>query len=430
MKLLYRITWTISIALLIFFAIWGTLFYYIIVDEINDETDDSLEHYSEYIITQALAGKQLPEKENGTNNSYYITEVTAEYAAIKPAVRFLDESIYIQSRMEEEPARVYKTIFKNSEGRYYELTVMVPTFEKNDLKNTILFWIIALYIILLLAIIVVNTVVLQRSLKPLYTILNWLDKLALNKETPPLTINSDITEFQKLSEALLRSAQRNAEMYEQQSLFIGHASHELQTPIAIAQNRLELLADESNLTEEQLIQILKTRKSLENISKLNKTLLLLTKIENNQFPDSKDININELLKSLSSDFNEAYGFLNIDYNIKEETDLVIKMNETLAYVLFSNLIKNAYNHNSNNGQVQIVITSNNIDIVNTAVYGALNPEYIFRRFYQGSKKEGSTGLGLSLVESICKLYKMKISYCFEDNMHYFKVSIPDHIIIR
>ena len=430
MKLLYRITSTISIALLLFFAVWGTLFYYIIIDEINDETDDSLEHYSEYIITQALAGKQLPEKENGTNNSYYITEVTTEYANSNPAVRFLDENIYIQARMEEEPARVYKTIFKNSEGRYYELTVMVPTFEKNDLKNTILFWIIALYIILLLAIIVVNTIVLQRSLKPLYTMLNWIDKLALNKETPPLTIDSGITEFQKLSEALLRSAQRNAEIYDQQSLFIGHASHELQTPIAIVQNRLELLADEPGLTEQQLMQILKTKKSLESISKLNKTFLLLTKIENNQFPDSKEIDINELLKSLSSDFNEAYGYLNIDFDIKEETNLKIMMNESLAYVLFSNLIKNAYNHNHKGGQVQIIITPNNINIANTATHGALNPEYIFRRFYQGSKKEGSTGLGLSLVDSICKLYKMNISYSYNNEIHYFDITIPEYIHIN
>ncbi len=430
MKLLYRILFNISIALLVLFAIWGTLFYYIIIDEINDETDDSLEHYSEYIITRALAGEKLPEKDNGTNNSYHIIEVTADYAESTPGIQFLDEAIYLHSRGETEPARIYKTIFKNSEGRFFELTVMIPTIEKKDLKETVLFWIILLYVVLLLAIVFVNALVMRRSLQPLYTMLAWLNELRINKETPPLNVKSDISEFKKLSEALLRSAHRNAEMYEQQSLFIGHASHELQTPLAIAQNRLEILADDSSLSESQLVQILKTKRSLESISKLNKTLLLLTKIENKQFPDSKEININDLLRSLSGDFSEAYGHLTIECVIKEDARLKIMMNETLAFVFLSNLIKNAYNHNYKGGKVSITVKSGSIRISNTAESGALNPEYIFRRFYQGSKREGVAGLGLSLVESICKLYSMKILYLFEDGMHHFEVDIPEALIVR
>jgi signal transduction histidine kinase len=430
MKLLHRINLNISIALLILFALWGTIFYYLIIDEINDETDDSLEHYSEYIITQALAGEKLPEKENGTNNSYYITEVNAEYANKNPSVRYLDDNIYIQSRMEEEPARIYKTIFKNSENRYFELTVMIPTIEKEDLKKTILSWIVILYVILLLVIILINSVVLHYSLRPLYTMVNWLDNFTLKKETPPLHIDSEISEFQKLSEALLRNAHRNTKMYEQQSRFIGHASHELQTPIAIALNRLEILADEPDLTESQLSQIIKTKNSLANIAKLNKTLLLLTKIENNQFPESKEIDVNRFLKSLTDDFNEAYAHFEINFVMKENAGLKIRMNEMLASVLFSNLIKNAYVHNFPRGQVMISVVSDFIKFSNTAAHGALNPEYIYQRFYKSSKNEGSTGLGLSLVKSICRLYKIKILYTFENEMHHFNIQIPDALIVQ
>lgn len=430
MNLLHRININISIALLILFAIWGTVFYYLIIDEINDETDDSLEHYSEYIIIQALAGEKLPENENGTNNSYYLTKVTTEYAENNPTVKFLDDEVYIQARKETEPARIYKTIFKDREGQYYELTVMIPTIEKKDLKETMLSWIIILYIILLLVIILINTFVLRHSLRPLYTMVNWLDRLTLQKDTPPLHIDSGISEFRKLSEALLRSARRNAEMYEQQSRFIGHASHEFQTPIAVALNRLEILADEPDLTQSQLSQILKTKKSLENISKLNKTLLLLTKIENNQFPENKEIDVNHLLKSLADDFNEAYTHLSIHSVIEENGGLKIMMNEMLAFVLFSNLIKNAYIHNQPKGQVTISIASNTVMFSNTATNGALNPEYIYRYFYKNQKSGGSTGLGLSLVESICKLYKIEIAYLFENKMHHFKIKIPDTLILR
>ncbi|MDR0394434.1 MAG: HAMP domain-containing histidine kinase [Tannerella sp.] len=430
MKLLHRINLNISIALLILFACWGTIFYYLIIDEINDETDDSLEHYSEYIITQALAGEKLPEKESGTNNSYYITEITAEYAKNNPSVRYLDDNIYIQSRMEKEPARIYKTIFRNSENRYFELTVMIPSIEKEDLKKTILFWIVILYVILLLVIILINSTVLRYSLRPLYTMVNWLDKLTLKKETPPLHINSGIFEFGKLSEALLRSAYRNAKMYEQQSRFIGHASHELQTPVAIALNRLEILADEPDLTESQLSQIIKTKDSLANIAKLNKTLLLLTKIENNRFPENKEIDLNRLLKSLTDDFNEAYAHLEINFIMEEHADLKMMMNEMLASVLFSNLIKNAYIHNYPKGRVTISVMPGSITFGNTSEHGALNPEYIYQHFYKKSKNEASSGLGLSLVKSICRLYKIKIVYTFENEMHHFSIQIPDVPVVR
>ncbi len=105
MKLVYRITSRISVVLLIVMAVWAMLFYLIIVEEINDETDDSLEEYSEYIITHALAGEPLPSENNGTNNSYYITEVTPAYAAQHPAVGYYDEMIYIESEGESDPAR-------------------------------------------------------------------------------------------------------------------------------------------------------------------------------------------------------------------------------------------------------------------------------------------------------------------------------------
>lgn len=295
MRLLHRITLHISIALLLLFAVWATLFYYITVDEINDETDDSLEEYSEYIIRRALTGEKLPENDNGTNNSYHISKVTREYALQTPSTEFLDQTVYIRSKNETEPARIYKTIFRDKEDNYYQLTVTFPTFEKKDLKETILYWLILLYVLLLVSIIILNIFVHRRSLKPLYTMLKWLDNVQLSNTPPLLEVDTGITEFRKLSEALTRNACRNAEIYEQQSLFIAHASHELQTPIAIAQNRLEMLSNDSALTEAQLSQILKTKQAVESLSKLNKTLLLLARIENQQFPESEQIDVQKFL---------------------------------------------------------------------------------------------------------------------------------------
>ena len=421
MKLLYRITWRISVALLFLSAAWGMVFYFAIINEINDETDDSLEDYSEFIIVRALPGEKLPEQNNGTNNSYYINEVPEEYAVLYPSERFIDDEVYIYSEHETEPARILKTIFRNSENRYYELTVLIPTIEKSDLKETILTWIVILYLILLISIIAVNAIVLRRSLRPLYAMLDWLNRLRLGKEIPPLELDSDISEYKKLSEELMRSAQRNNEMYEQQSLFIGHASHELQTPIAVAQNRLELLAEDPDLSDTQMEQIVKTIRSLEDISKLNKTLLLLTKIENKQFPNTEIVDINSVVCSISEDFAEAYASHEIEFQLSETAHLKMEMNRMLASVLFGNLLKNAFIHSEKHGMVAVTISEEGVRIANTASSGALNPEYIFRRFYQESMSKGTAGLGLSLVDSIAKLYGITVSYLFMDGMHVFDV---------
>ena len=423
MKLTYQIIFRISIALLILMAVWSGFFYYIIIDEINDETDDSLEAYSEFIITRALAGESLPDRDNGTNNSYYISEVSEKYANLHPGISYSDEMIYIHSLKETEPARILRTIFKDANNHYYELTVAIPTIEKDDLQETILWWIIILYVILLLAIIVINIWVLYKSLRPLYTLLGWLDEFTVGKELPPLNNDTKVTEFRKLNEAILRSGKRNREVYEQQKLFIGHASHELQTPLAICGNRLEILSNDPDLTEKQLEEIMKTRQTLDHIVKLNKTLLLLTKIDNNQFPERSEININDLLKKLIDDYSEVYAYRGIEVNYIENDTLTFKMNDVLASILFSNLLKNAYNHNRNNGKIMITVNSAQVQFSNTGNDRALNADEIFKRFYQGSKKEGSTGLGLALVESISKLYNIHISYNFFEGDHLFTLKI-------
>lgn len=421
MKLVYRITSRVSIALLLLMAVWATLFYFVIAEEINDEIDDSLEDYSELIIIRALAGEPLPSEDNGTNNSYHISEVTPDYAARHPAIRYHDEMAYIHSKRETEPARILKTIFRDSENKYYELTVSIPTIEKSDLQEAILYWIIVLYIGLLAIIIGLNWVILQRNFKPLYKLLNWLDGFSVEKKFTEPDINSNTTEFQKLIDAVVRSARRNIETYEQQKAFIGHASHELQTPLAVCLNRLEMLAEEPQLTEKQLEAILKTRQSLGYAVKLNKTLLLLTKIENKQFPEKKESNVNELIRSLTDDYSEVYANRNLSVAIHEGARLTIEINETLASVLFGNLLKNAFVHNHNKGSIDISISRTSVFIVNTGSHEALNEDLIFNRFYQVSKTEGSTGLGLSLAKSVCNLYGIDIRYCFLDKKHVFSL---------
>ena len=144
MKLIYYIILRITLALTLILTIWAVFFYVTMIDEVNDEVDDSLEDYSETIIIRALAGEELPSENNGSNNQYYLTEVTKEYAGNRNDIQYKDSMVYIVEKGETEPARILTTIFKNDEGRYYELTVSTPSIEKDDLKDAIQVWIIFL----------------------------------------------------------------------------------------------------------------------------------------------------------------------------------------------------------------------------------------------------------------------------------------------
>ena len=421
MKLVNRITYRLSAALLILFAVWGALFYFIMIEEINDEADDTLEDYSEVIISRKRRGIDMPGYGNGTNNQHYIMEVSEKYAEKYRKDRFSDEMVYIKEKEETEPARVLKTIFEDEDGLFYELTVSMPTIEKDDLKATILSWMIILYGVLLAAIVIINAIVSHNSLKPLYKLLGWLDGYRLGTPGVPLNNETSVTEFRKLNEAVKRNTERNEKMYEQQKEFISNASHELQTPLAVCRNRLEMLAEDNRLTEEQLEELGKTMQSVDGMIKLNKTLLLLTKIENGQFPEISEISVNRLAERTVEDYSEIFSYKNISCVLSETAEFTIEMNETLASVMISNLIKNAFFHTADNGEIIIDISSDSFIISNTSNGTPLDREKIFKRFYKKAGNEKSTGLGLSLSASVCARYGLTLEYSFEKNMHIFKI---------
>ena len=421
MKLIYRITLRLSISLLGLLSLWALFFYLILVDEINDETDDALEDYSEQIITRALGGEPLPPADNGTNNTYYITSVTSDYAREYDDIRYFNEMVYIAALEEEEPARVLKTVFRDQNDQYYELTVAIPTFEGEDLRLTILEWLLILYFLLLLAIVGINVWVFYRSLRPLYTLLEWLDSFNVGRPTPPLDNPTPITEFRKLNEAALRSARRNEELFDQQKQFIGNAAHELQTPLAVCQNRLEALLDDDTLSEHQLSELLKTMGTLDSLVRLNKTLLLLSRIDNGQYPQTAPVDLGALIARLSDNFQEIYAHLGIALQLSRPASLIAELNPELASILLSNLLKNAFVHNRPGGHIDITVLSDRIILRNTGDETPLDASRIFDRFYRGSAREGSSGLGLALVRSICTLYQITIRYSFDKQEHVFEL---------
>lgn len=421
MKLFHLVLWRISLALIVVLTVWAGFFYMAVVEEVNDEVDDTLEDYSEGLIIRALSGEDMPTASNGSNNQYYLYEVSESYAASHPQITYRDEMVFITEKSETEPARVLITIFRTEDERYMELVVYTPTIEKLDLLRAILGWIIFLYVLLLLIILSINIWVFRKNMKPLYVLLKWLDSSQLGKKNEPLENTTKITEFRKLNAATMAFAERGEKLFEQQKTFIGNASHEMQTPLAICRNRLEMLMEDETLTEHQLNELIKTHQTLENLTRMNRSLLLLCKIENEQFADTRSVCLNDILAHYLDDYKEVYAYRNITVTVTTDSSFCVEMNDSLVSVLVTNLLKNSFVHNIDGGFIYIKITANTFEISNTGEK-PLDRERIFERFYQGQKKEGSTGLGLALVDSICKANHLTIDYTYVENRHIFTIS--------
>ncbi len=420
MKLLH----VIGIRLLFFttlvLAFWSVLFYRSIMQEISDEVDDALEDYAESIIIKETRGEKLPSVSNGSNNQFFLRKVTEEYADSHPKTQFEDRDVYVKEINEYVPARIYTYIYKGSDGSWNEIEVSTPHVDKEELREEIFSWLMFLLTAILLVIVVVNVWAIKNSMRPLQNLLKWLDAYRLGKDNQPLDNPTNISEFIKLNEAAVQSMARNEKLFEQQKQFIGNAAHELQTPIAVCINRLEMMLDDDTLSEHQIEELGKTLQTLGNLSRLNRSLLLLSKIENGQFNDNKLIDLSAQLASLLADYEDIYSHRQISVEMQVKAPFIVKMDESLSSVLLSNLIKNAYIHNLDGGKISISMNHNELRISNTGSY-PLDEKKVFNRFYNSGKKT-STGLGLSIAKAICTQYNLHIRYRFGEGRHLFIVS--------
>lgn len=421
MRLLHVITLRLSLLATLILFCWSVFFYYTIMNEVNDEVDDSLEDYAEMIIIRSVRNEALPTASSGSNNQFFLREITPQYAAQTPHVRYEDRDVFIEEKDEFEPARVLTYIFQNDDGKFFEIEVSTPHIDKKDLRGAIFYWIVFLFLAILLCILLLNLWTIGHSMRPLRKLLRWLDKYRVGEDNRPLDNPTKIYEFRKLNEVVKESIERTEVAYEQQKMFIGNASHEMQTPLAICNSRLEMLLEDPSLTERQMEEIVKTRQTLEQLSRMNRSLLLLTKIDNGQFADVADVNFTESIQRLLPDYEMVYASKNIRLQTELQGDFIVRMDESLAQTLLSNLLKNAFVHNHEGGEITIKATTDSLLFENTGAPESLNRDYIFERFYHSSDNRQSLGLGLAVVKAICQRYGLRIDYAFNNGKHAFTI---------
>lgn len=421
MKLVYKITLTLIVPLVVTLGLWGWLSYRTMERKIHADTDMILKEYSDAIIARKLSGMELPERFNGAYNTYYIKEVSPEYAAQNPAVEYGEAEVSLKTQEEFASSRIRKQIFKDKDGQYYEISVSLPTFEQETLVEHVLWWTGVLFVALLIALLAIGILVINYNLKPFKALMDWMDRYVPGHVGEPVPDNTDVLEFRKLAATVQKAVDRFEHEYEERRIFIGNASHELQTPLAVCSNRIELMLDRPGLDEDIAGELVKLHRSMQHLIRLNRTLLLLSKIENGQFPETVDVDLGAMIRDGISLNDEIYSYKSIASVLEEDGTLISCMNEQMASVLVNNLLKNAYVHSPDGGKVLVTVNENGFSVRNSGT-AALDRSRIFSRFYlPGGRKEGSTGLGLALAYTVCDRNGMELSYDFVDNHHIFSV---------
>lgn len=422
MKLSRRIIMSISIALVVLFAIWAIVFTQTAKRQIYSHIDLLLTQQSDKIITRFIENDSLPNSLSGMSGTmeFFIEKVSPEYAQSHQIPLFQTDEEFIDDIQEDEIVREMSSVFQKR-GIDYELTLSTHVFAWNDTLDFAIFSILTLAVALLIAIILIVSFIIIGNMRPLYRLTDWLRSRKDTEEVPKPDSRIKVQEFKEIETAVLEASERSKQVFEEQKRFIGNASHEIQTPIAICRNRLELLVDETQLDEHQLTEIEKTLDTLGYISRLNKSLLLLSKIDNHQFKEETEIEINKVVNQALENLEEIYESTKVGVLVAEKQRIIVHMDPTLASSLVNNLLKNAFIHNLQGGSIAITLSDNTLTIGNTGKNEALDAESVFKTFYRKGENTHSTGLGLAIAKAICTEYGFEINYQFIENQHTFSV---------
>lgn len=258
--------------------------------------------------------------------------------------------------------------------------------------------------------------------KPFRKTLDQLKTFNLNQQTKIDFEETEIKEFDELNQSLSKLIDQNISVYKTQKEFTENASHELQTPLAILKNKLDILLQNQDLTEKQYQIAEEMNKALTRSSRINRNLLLLAKIDNSQFDNSELIRFDELLNQSIEILQEHFEQKNITVKSEISPNVEVKGNSSLMEVLINNLILNAIRHTSSNGLINIRLTNLVFEVSNSGTE-KLNEDLLFKRFSKLSADNRGSGLGLAIIKQICILQNWKINYRFENNLHLFSIDL-------
>ncbi|TDW96226.1 sensor histidine kinase [Dinghuibacter silviterrae] len=395
------------------------VFYFSIKSLVSEDADEHLQTIEASVrqkIVQAVQTRTL------TQLAFADQDVTLSPGNGSLAFDTLtDEDIYDSVVHEHVPYRVLTSQFMVG-GTPYLLRIRSSMLDSQDLIENIVYVQVVLLLILLCGLLLINRRLSKRLWKPFYSTLERLRQYAVEQgESLPLA-PTEVIEFRDLNRSLKELTLRAHAAYKAQKEFTENAAHEVQTPLAVLQSKLELLMQTRPLTEEQAGLIGDLANAIQRLSRLNKSLVLLTRIENHQIKDTELILVGGILEKSLANLQGPAGGHQIDVTKDIQGDPVVEANRSLLEVLVGNLLSNAFRHNKAQGAIYITLTKNQLKVRNTGRPAALDPQRIFQRFYKESQDRNSIGLGLQIVFQIAAFYGWALEYGYQEGLHTFIIS--------
>ena len=331
------------------------------------------------------------------------------YEAIRPNKYDLDDG--------EDRFRCLKSYIEIN-GQPYQLTIETNVEESDETFVAVAVVTLLFFILLILGFILLNRRIATKTWKPFYHTLRSLQSFELSRDSVLNLSSTDIQEFQELNQSLELLVKKNVDTYQQQKSFTENASHELQTPIALLKSKIDLLFQEKDITPEMLVILNGIEAPLLRLSRINKNLLLLAKVENHQYNEKEQLNVNSYIESSLSLFEDYINDKNLIINNNIKDPIVISANSFLLETLINNFLSNAIRHTTSGGHIAIKLEDRRLFFCNSGIT-ALKTRHLFERFSTTSKDKISSGLGLAIIKEIANKYNWKVSYCFENGYHTF-----------
>ncbi|BAP31642.1 putative two component sensor histidine kinase [Chryseobacterium sp. StRB126] len=327
---------------------------------------------------------------------------------------------FISEQKKERYRSLEKVIY--IQGKPYLFTIQTNIEESHETIAFIAMITTFFFIMIVIGLLYLNRRLSKSIWKPFRDTLDQLKTFNLNSQNridfPP----SDTAEFEELNQSLSKLIDRNISVYKTQKEFTENASHELQTPLAIIKNKLDLLLQDRDLTEKQYRIVEDMNKALTRSSRINKNLLLLAKIDNHQFDNSETISFDQMLNQSIDILEEHFEQKNIEVEKNIMPDIKVNGNSSLTEIMINNLILNAIRHTAPNGTISIQLTGSVFQVSNSGTQ-QLDGELLFKRFSKLSADSNGSGLGLSIIQEICKFHHWTISYQFENGHHIFSIRL-------
>lgn len=308
------------------------------------------------------------------------------------------------------------------EGDKYVFSAKVNLIENESVLVGIIRLFAVILIFLLAGLFLITRFLSLRLWKPFYTTLHQIERFEIDKRTQPSLPNVDVEEFERLNNAISKLIKKNTSIYASHTEFIENASHELQTPLAIFKALLQTLLQRPDVTEGQFGLLEDINIAASRLSKINRNLLLLSKLEGRQFEDVECVSVNALIERQLPFFAEQATMREIVIRYAPEQELCVSANPSLLEIVINNLFSNAVRHSADNGNILVAVTGQSIVFSNSATSGALDELTLFKRFTKAIPSSPGSGLGLSIIDKIGALNHWKITYSYTDGQHFFSVT--------